>query len=194
MSLIYIQKFTPFLLHREKILWVGQSRQGLRLNKTDFILLPMNIFWGGGFIVANVLVWFSPKAEPLLWLQLLPGSIIGAYVIFGRFLLDAYIRKNLFYALTDKRVLIFHDYLRHRLIACKLSDIAGIRLNSKKNDHGNIVFQRRYDLMVDRPRAWTPTLAKVVQFYDIKDADRLSKLARSALKASGGTLFDLPAF
>lgn len=106
------QPFQPYLFPGERILWSGQPKQGLMFTGKDKLLIPFSLLWGGFAIFWNAMVWLapsiaSPGSNPDWFFKLwgLPFLVVGLYVIAGRFFHDAHIRKNLFYAVTDQRIL-----------------------------------------------------------------------------------------
>src|SRR6185369_2341404 len=102
------QRFQPYLFTGERVLWTGQPRQGIALTAKDTFLIPFSLLWGGFAIFWNVGVWSFPGQGPPLAFRLfgVPFLVIGLYFIVGRFFHDAYVRKNMFYAVTDQRVLV----------------------------------------------------------------------------------------
>ncbi|HEX4350926.1 MAG TPA: PH domain-containing protein, partial [Verrucomicrobiae bacterium] len=72
----------------EKLLWSGQPRQGLRLNISDVFVIPFSLLWCGFAIFweANAVKGHSPF---VLKLWGIPFVVIGLYMVFGRFFMDA---------------------------------------------------------------------------------------------------------
>src|SRR5438309_11166302 len=107
------QPFQPYLFNGERVMWTGQPKQGLALSGRDTFLIPFSLMWGGFAIFWNAMVWLAPfdtagGDDPGWFFKLwgLPFLVIGLYLIIGRFFHDARIRKKLFYAVTDQRILI----------------------------------------------------------------------------------------
>ncbi|MEM9061070.1 MAG: aspartate carbamoyltransferase catalytic subunit [Pseudomonadota bacterium] len=103
--------WAPYLDPGERILWEGQPAKGLRFRTSDLLLsgfgvifLSFSLFWvfmasfavgdGGGFL---------GLIFPLFGL---PFVAVGVYLVFGRFIWDAYVRSRTRYALTDKRAIV----------------------------------------------------------------------------------------
>ena len=106
----------PELATDENLLWSGRPRQGLTLRASDWFVIPFSLLWGGFalFWEATVLGLSVNQqgANPtsaFMALFGLPFVVIGLYLIFGRFLVDAWIRKNTTYALTDQRALVLRN-------------------------------------------------------------------------------------
>jgi hypothetical protein len=89
----------------ERLLWSGQPPQGMRLRAADAFLIPFSIIWGGFAIFWETMV--VVKGAPLFFMAWgIPFVIVGLYLIFGRFWVDARQRVQTYYALTDSRVII----------------------------------------------------------------------------------------
>lgn len=96
----------------EKLLWSGQPRQGLRLNAADALAIPFCLIWCGFAVFWETSVI---KGHAPLFLKLwgVPFVLIGLYLVFGRFFLDARMRARTFYAVTNNRLIIVtHDFSR----------------------------------------------------------------------------------
>jgi hypothetical protein len=94
-------EFTGRLLKDEKIVWWGEPAQGLLLTDRDWLLIPFSLLWGGFAIFweSTVLRTDGPAFMKLWGVPFVP---IGLYLVVGRFLLDAWIRRGMRYAVTNK--------------------------------------------------------------------------------------------
>jgi len=99
------------LMPGERILWSGRPRQGLLLTGRDIFLVPFSLIFCGGTIVweAAVLGLLNRAGAhshaPLFFaLWGVPFVLLGLYLVFGRFITDASIRRRTIYGVTDKRV------------------------------------------------------------------------------------------
>src|SRR5262245_4937822 len=72
----------------ERLLWVGQPRSGIVLRATDIFVIPFSLMWGGTaiFIQATALTSDTPILSKLF---VLPFVVVGLYLLFGRFILEA---------------------------------------------------------------------------------------------------------
>ena len=100
--------FTGRLLKGEKIIWQGKPAQGLLFTSRDWLLIPFSLLWGGFSIFWEKSV-LDANAPIFMKLWGVPFVLIGLYLVVGRFLLDAWIRRGMNYAVTDKRVLILRS-------------------------------------------------------------------------------------
>src|SRR3989442_9848335 len=82
------QQLTRELMSGERLLWAGRPRQGVFARPFDVFLIPFGLFWCGLSIFWEAAA-FSSHEPPLVRLSGLPFVLIGLYMVFGRFLLDA---------------------------------------------------------------------------------------------------------
>ena len=80
------------LLRGETVLRWGQPRQGLMLTPRDALLIPFSFMWGG-FAIFLETTAFSAEAPFPFALFGLPFVCVGLFIIFGRFLVDAWFRR-----------------------------------------------------------------------------------------------------
>jgi hypothetical protein len=95
---------TDFLSRDERVLWTGTPQQGLPFTSQDWFILPFSLFWCG-----FVAFWEmqAVKSGPFFFeLWGLPFIAVGIYMLAGRFLVDAWVRRGTLYTLTNKRILI----------------------------------------------------------------------------------------
>src|SRR5579862_2671126 len=100
--------FSAHLQAGEKLLWSGRPRQGLLLTARDWLLVPFSLFWGGFVLFWETAATVHPGASffPLFGL---PFAVIGAYLIVGRFIVDAWLRSRTYYAVTNQRIIICRE-------------------------------------------------------------------------------------
>ena len=67
---------------------------------------------------------------------------VGLYLLVGRFFVDARIRGNTYYGLTDKRVLIVTGFLGNRFISIPLERIGELNVSRRADGSGTIRFGR----------------------------------------------------
>jgi len=122
----------------ENLLWYGQPRQGLFLRGSDVFMIPFSLMWGGFAIFWEYSV-LQGGAPGFFALWGIPFVAIGLYMIFGRFFFEAKQRKNTFYGVTDKRIIILSGiFSKHsKSLAVKL--LSDISLKEKKNGIGSVI-------------------------------------------------------
>ena len=95
--------FTSRLLSGERILWSGKPGQGLLLTAQDIYAIPFSLLWCGIVIVGMIGASRTAGVDSLVLALFL---CFGLYMLGGRFVVDAWIRRDLRYAVTNKRILI----------------------------------------------------------------------------------------
>jgi hypothetical protein len=112
------QKLQPELLSGESIYWAGMPNPQVIFHSDDWGMIPFSLLWGGFTIFweADALgLWNSAprsSAEAVstfasLWG--IPFVMIGQYMIWGRFVVDAWLKRRTYYAVTNRRVLILQE-------------------------------------------------------------------------------------
>lgn len=89
----------------ERVLWQGQPVGGIIWSRRD---IPVSLF--GLVFLSFAIFWMamaSSTGAPYAFRFFgLPFAAIGAFMLFGRYLWDAYKRQHSWYTLTDRRGLI----------------------------------------------------------------------------------------
>jgi hypothetical protein len=119
--------FAGRLLSGERVLWSGRPRQGLMLMPRDALLIPFCLAWRGFAIFWEVSVTKpgAPGFFPLF------GGVfvcVGLYFVPGRFLVDAWLRRDMAYAVTDRRILIARPPPFGRFTAINLDRLPDVQL------------------------------------------------------------------
>ena len=123
----------------ERLLWSGRPKGGLKLRTADIFLIPFTLMWGGFAIFWEAGVVTS--GAPLFFvLWGVPFVLMGFYLIFGRFFIDAYQRNRTYYALTNERVIILSGLFNRNVKSVSLRTLSEINLNKKRNGTGTITF------------------------------------------------------
>ncbi len=92
-------KLQSELLSGENILWAGKPNPNVIFHSDDWYLIPFSLLWGGFAIFweAEVLgYWGHPRGTPSTFMALwgIPFVVIGQYMIWGRFLYDAWLKRR----------------------------------------------------------------------------------------------------
>ena len=167
----------------ERLLWSGRPKQGLVLRSSDIFMIPFSLLFGG-FVISwelSVAVAGGPSYF-LLWG--IPFVLIGLYLIFGRFFVDAWQRSKTYYAVTNQRVLILSGVFSRNERTLNPRNLPEINLRLKGDGSGTITFGFRYPF-----RAWTPDLTwpevsrQIVSMFEmIEDAKIVYELIRKTQK------------
>ncbi|HEX2764000.1 MAG TPA: hypothetical protein VHM92_09215 [Allosphingosinicella sp.] len=168
-------RWRPWLLPAERLLWAGRPARGLAFSRADLYAVPLLALWLAMLVFENgrVLRDGGPFALdfPTLFILLLGGLLLA-----GRFPLDLFLRSRLFYALTDRRVLILNAG-SGKLKSIDIEYLPMLDLEEDRGGRGTLVFASG-----DGERSWrenlSPAFQPGVRFYRIEDARRVYDLAR----------------
>ena len=99
-------QINKYLAHDEYVVWNGKPGKGHLLTKYDTYMIPFSIMWCGFAIFWETGV-LTNGAPFLFKVWGIPFVCIGLYMVFGRFIMKSYVRKETVYVITNKRVFSF---------------------------------------------------------------------------------------
>jgi hypothetical protein len=178
-------QFKGRLLDHERITWVGQPAQGFVLTARDGLLIPFSLMWCGFTIFWTYQV--ATTSAP--WFFLLSGAMfvcVGLYLVFGRFIVDAWIRRCTYYAVTDSRILIARSGFSNKFSALRFQQLPEMALSERNDGRGTIRFGPQGSMWSGRRMGWsvwTPSLDEVPQFLLIEKAREVFDLIQRSSKA-----------
>ena len=180
------ERFRPYMLTGERILWTGRPKQGFLLSSRDGLLIPFSVMWGGFAIFWNFGVWTMGNGDdgPGIFFKLwgLPFLVVGLYLIFGRFLHDIAIRKSVVYAVTDQRVLVLRGTRSPKLTSLDIDRLPRLELSEHRDGTGTIAFEASpisSAYAMNGFSWWIPTLSGSAQFYRIASPRSAFELIRN---------------
>jgi hypothetical protein len=178
--------FQGKLLPGERIVWTGRPMTGVMLTGRDIFLIPFSVVWCGFAIfwtvTATLQAGFGFSAFGLMFVA------VGLVVMFGRFILDAWMRSNTRYALTDRRVLIFRTAPTADFVALSLDRLPQARFSQRKDGRGTIRFGPQTGLFNSGGSGfsiWVPSLDPTPQFLGITEANKVFELVQRSTGLSG---------
>lgn len=161
----------PLLGSREELIWVGQPKQGLMLQGSDLWIIPLTLWnslllMGVGYAFLRIVDVVGLFIGFLLW-------AIALYLLIGRFFVDAYRRSRIYYALTNRRIIIHIKMLGNNTISYDLPSLSNLRADVKGNGRGTI--------QVSPEGVWSPGLIVGISTYTyalkmIPDAQQVYEL------------------
>ena len=177
--------FRDWLLPGERIVWSGRPAGGVIFTRRDIFLIPFSLLWCGFAILWTGLAAgaavFSHRADvagfPLFGLIFVA---IGLYFVAGRFAVDALLRKQVRYALTDRRALISRAGPLAHFTAISLDRLADSTVSERADRSGNIRFGQPISLWGRQGfGVWSPALDPTPQFLAIPDARKVFDLIQA---------------
>lgn len=135
--------FQQELVSGERLIWTGQPNAFVLFTKEDIFLVPFTFLWFGG---ASSM--FIPLlTNPTTLFQELPFSLfplffifIGFYMAIGRFIYKILKKKQTYYAITDKRAIIYSNFLGKSVEGIYFNSISTINKTIGSNGRGTIIF------------------------------------------------------
>lgn len=184
--------FQRRLLPRERILWSGIPAQGVLFTGRDMFLIPFSLLWCGFAIFWTYTA--TRQGAPLFfdaW-----GAMficIGLFFVFGRFAVDAWLRRRISYAVTDKRILIMRAAPFSNFTAIDLERLPDIQLTGEGAKRGNLRFGAAASFFgspggwsggrYQNFGSWSPALDPVPQFLGIEEPSKVFDLITKASNA-----------
>ena len=165
-----------YLQSGERLKWTGAPAQGFRTSPQDLFLIPFSLLWGGFAIFWETTVMAALQAAPVFPLFGVPFVAMGLYFIFGRFVVDAWVRSRTIYAVTDRRALLLRRVFSETLNAVPLDQ--NVRLRTESQGRGSLEFGPAVS-MFSGARSfgiWTPSLTGGVQFIGIDNVREVYRL------------------
>jgi hypothetical protein len=180
--------FAERLVRGEKVIWRGRPQQGLMLMRRDGLLIPFSLVWGGFTIFWESTVLRMPTAPVYMALFGAMFVLVGLFLMFGRFFLDAWIRSGVFYALTDRRILILRSRPSISFQSVNLDRLPEATLNETSNGRGAIRFGPAFSIWNGRVMGgswavWVASLDPTPQFLAIEDVKRVFASVQERVQA-----------
>lgn len=167
--------FQEELLREEHILWKGQPTPKV-FTRSDIVMIPISILWGSVVLFVGMFAFFSGSLVLIAFGAFFVFMV--SYSIIGRILYRWWKRKNTYYAVTNKRVLVLTDLWNKNLQTAYINTIPVINKSIRSDGTGSITFGNTsfwasvnestgLDFMGPSYGKEAPT------FHDIKDAARV---------------------
>ena len=163
----------------EHLLWSDQPRQGIMFKANDILMIPFSLMWGGFAIFWESSALRSNDPIAKLWGILF--VLVGLHVIIGRFFVEAWKRKRIFYGVTSKLIVIVSNFFSRRVISLSLRTVSDIILSQKSDGSGTIIFgpavrKSRWSW----GRSWGGEQEEPPSFDEIQDAKKVYEIIGAA--------------
>src|SRR5262245_28041101 len=166
--------FQGRLLKGEKIAWWGQPAQGLLFTSKDWFMVPISLMFAGFAVFWESGVLKATNAPTFMKLWGVPFLLVGLYLVVGRFLVDAWARRGITYAVTDKRILILRSAPFGKFTALTFEQLPSVTLVERGGGRGTIRFGQEQPPWSNRGySSWSPAFDPTPQFIAIEDARRV---------------------
>ena len=190
------QKLQPELGSGESILWAGRPNFSVIFHSDDWFIVPFSLLWGGFavFWEASVLgytgVGSHNKTAPAFFvLWGIPFIVIGQYMIWGRFLYDAWLKRRTYYGLTNRRALVLQEGWSRKTSSIYLDAIPTIARDGAAT--GTIWFGPRSPVIAGRGQKTRSmsrfSVGDVPVFADIDGVDAVYQLVTELRDKAGKT-------
>jgi hypothetical protein len=178
-------KLQPELLSGESIHWAAMPNPSVIFHSDDLTLIPFSLVWTS-FIVfweAGALGFWSSNfqkgtANIFMALWGIPFLVIGNYMLWGRFLYDAWLKRRTYYAVTDRRLIILQEGWKQKISMTFLEDIP--QIERERGACGTLWFGTKYPLLGGKGQKKRDmsrfSLGDVPVFADVDDADSVHRL------------------
>jgi hypothetical protein len=179
------QKIQSELMSGESIYWAGMPNPRVVFHSDDWAAIPFSIVWTGFFIFweADALGFWRDKSQQdgthvfmVLWG--IPFLVIGNYMVWGRFLRDAWLKRRTYYGVTNRRLLILQEGWKRRTSTMFLQEIP--QIEREGDSTGTLWFGTKYPVIVPRGQKSRDmsrfSLGDVPVFADIVDLESVHKL------------------
>ena len=168
----------------ERLLWSGRPRRGFMLRASDAFAIPFGLLWCCFAIFWEWSVVSSGRAPWFFELWGVPFVAVGLYLVFGRFIADAYQRGRTVYGITDRRVVILNDGFRRTVRTLALEGLTEIELAEGRGGRGTLTFGRDTSSAYGFALRGLPTSAGAApRFEGIEDASEVLRAIRKAQRA-----------
>jgi hypothetical protein len=175
------------LMSGESVYWAGMPNRGVIFHSDDWYVVPFSLLWGGFAIFweASVLGYWGkgPRSGgPALFMAIwgIPFIVMGQYMIWGRFLYDAWLKRRTYFAVTNRRVLTVQEGWKRKASSMYLEAIPSIEREGTAT--GTLWFGTKYPIFTGRgsgkkTRSMSRfSLGEVPVFADIDDVDSVYRV------------------
>lgn len=182
--------FQPYLMSGERILWFGQPKQGLALSAKDALLIPFSLMWGGFAIFWNAMLWLEPfgsnspsDSDWFFRLWGLPFLAMGIYLIVGRFIHDAHIRKTTHYAVSDQRIMKLRG---SKITSLDIHRLPCLEFSQGRDGTGTLAFEPSSIMSwggMNGLSWWVPSSGTTMQFFRVQNAQTVYELVQTQARS-----------
>lgn len=164
-----------YMVDDEYILWRGKPAGGSIFTSQDILMIPFSILWCG-FAVFWVVSAFMSGAPAIFCCFGLPFVAVGMYLVFGRFIHTAYMRKRTLYVITNKKIIRKRGA---KVDILHLNNLPSMTLTAHKNGNGTIRFGQTYSYYSGGQR-YTTNSSSLFMLENIPNAVQVQEIISNA--------------
>jgi hypothetical protein len=188
------EKVQSELMSGETIYWAGMPNPSVVFHSDDWAAIPFAVFFVGFSIFweSGVLGFWGNNSRsngPSLFMALwgIPFILVGQYLLWGRFLVDAWLKRRTYYALTNRRLLILQEGWKRKESSVCLESVPSIGREGTRI--GTLWFGPKYPVVAGRgqkTRSWSRfSVGDVPVLADIDDVESVYRQALDLKEAAG---------
>lgn len=133
------QKIRSELRPKEQLLWCGQPYTGLLFRPIDIPITIFGLLWTV-MVIGGIVNAVAQPGHTGVLVFFIPFICVGFFILFGRFLLDAWLRSKTVYAISDQRAMIMTGIFSQTVRSFHLDTMSEITVTERRNGYGRIVF------------------------------------------------------
>jgi hypothetical protein len=189
------QRIQHELLNDENIYWAGVPDPKVIFHSDDWVMIPFSLVWTGFCVFwelsAMEIFGTSANKQPDLFMELwgIPFLLIGNYMVWGRFFVDAWLKRRTYYAVTNRRVMVLQDGLKKKTSMTFLNSIPSIE--QEGSETGTLWFGPKYPIIAGRrqPNRGLSrfSVGEIPIFADIDGVGSVHRLVVELRDKSGAT-------
>ncbi len=116
----------------------------------------------------------------------IPFVLIGLYIVFGRFIVDALTRRKTFYGITNQRIVIISGLFSQEIKSLNLRTLTDVSLSERGDGSGTITFGPVYPMGRWMPAGSWPGAGRYAPpaFDMVERAKEVYEIIRQAQKGT----------
>ncbi len=173
----------PYLDVSEDILWCDKPVKKFVFTANDIFTTLFGVVWLAFSLFWVISAFYATGRSDATMLKIfpffgMPFVLVGLYLLFFRHIFSAIKRKNMIYALTNKRALVVHTGKRQYVQEYRYEDISNIQIKCSDDDVGSIFFLTGAISYNRNGRSYASTSG----IFGIKDTKKVYKILSLCLE------------
>jgi hypothetical protein len=147
-------------------------------------MIPFSLLWCGFAIFWETSV-IARGAPFFFMLWGIPFVLVGLYIVFGRFIVDAQTRERTFYGVTSERIIIVSGLFSRQTKSLQLRTLSDISLTERADESGTITFGPQHPMTRSIPSGWPGAGQYAAPAFDmIERAKETYEIIRQAQRSA----------